>query len=94
MYAKPSPGAGPSGVETTSKDMLQRSRHRNLLAACVIAVLVVVLYVCVQGVSVRDQNDDLRLIREAASSAEDNSSEMERCPADPVGALLQPYQHQ
>jgi hypothetical protein len=86
MCAKPSLGVGPSGVETTSKGMLQRSRHRNLLAACLIAAVVVGLYVCVQGVNVRDQNDDLRLIREAASSAEDSSREMEQCPGDPVGA--------
>jgi hypothetical protein len=85
MSAKPGPIVGPAGVDTTNKDMLQRSRHRNLLAAFAIAAVMLFLFVVVQGVSVRDQNDDLRLIREAASSAAASSRDMEQCPADPVG---------
>jgi hypothetical protein len=84
MQAKLAPNGGSSGVDTT-KDMLQRSRHRHLLFAFIGAALVFGLYVCVQSVSIRDQNDDLRLIREAASSAAESSRDMEQCPADPVG---------
>eukprot|EP00878_Enallax_costatus_P026315 GHUV01028235.1.p1 GENE.GHUV01028235.1~~GHUV01028235.1.p1 ORF type:complete len:132 (+),score=23.31 GHUV01028235.1:94-489(+) len=59
--------------------MVHRGYRRNLLAASVVAAVLVGLYVCVQGMNVRDQNDDLKVIREAASSAAASSREMEEC---------------